>query len=216
MIVGVLLQVVGLVVAVMGALPFMTAKKIGDLKGDYDSTSGKFRTHSVGEKIILTGKITEKNDTGGLLSMGKYAYMLDDADYGFFSDEDLGKVGDTVTVEVEVKEFKQSFMGISISVQYLGNGKPAMTLPLIIVGVVILVVGVAVMAIGMKKRKGAPAMAPPQAQMAPPPTYQQPPQAGYAPPPGPPAYQPPPPPPQQPGYAPPPGPPGYYPPPPRQ
>ena len=196
--IGVVLLIVGVLVMVMGLMGggLGGAKKASDL--GYDPMTGKYSDLKVGDTVTVTGKITNKTDdaTIGALYGGKYLFALDNT-IPIISDSDLGNVGDTITVTCKVEE--KSFMGL-VTIQYLkaqGAGA-ANSMIFLLLGIILLVVGIVLMVMGMKKRKGAPAAAPPQ--MAPQPPMQQ---------------MPPPPPPQQPGYAPPPPPPGYMPPPPQ-
>lgn len=195
--IGVVLLIVGVVIMVMGLVGggLGGAKKASDI--NYDPSTAKFTDLKTGDTVVITGKITNMTDnaTVTMLYGGKYMFMLDDKVF-IVSDDKLGNVGDTVTVTCKVEE--KSFMGI-ISIQYLkAQGSAASSMIFLLLGIILLVVGIVLMVMGMKKRKGAPAAAPPQ--MAPQPPMQQ---------------MPPPPPPQQPGYAPPPPPPGYMPPPPQ-
>lgn len=157
-IVGVILLVIGLLLAVVGMLPGLTAVKASDI--EYDATSG-FADYDDGDEVIITGEITEEGQ-----EMGGYSYMLDN-NVPVLAGEDIGDVGDTVTLQCTVEGM--SVMGITV--EYMNADAIYQTMnALMIIGIILLIVGIIVMILGFKGGAAAPVQQQPPME----PQYQQP------------------------------------------
>lgn len=107
LVIGIIILVIGAIVASVGHTGALN-ESVSDLVDDYDEDENVFESYEEGDRIAVTGEITDKEEVGGLLQDG-YSYTIDDVEHestiagSFQVVEDLD-IGTTVTVYYEVQE----------------------------------------------------------------------------------------------------------------
>jgi hypothetical protein len=152
----VILSIVGFSFIIYGIYPMVNASSASDINNDFDESTQNFKNYNTGDKIIISGKITEKIEatklTNGTLARFpgtecKIKYKLDDK-LDFYANEDAGDVGDSIIVECEVK-----LDSIIESNHYLKATMFFNPLLLIIVGIALVVIGSIAIIVSYKKLK---------------------------------------------------------------
>ena len=192
-IIGVVLLALGVVLAALGPALFTTSPE--KLAADRDQNGLTYNSYSAGDTVTVYGKITYVHQTSALGNT-VYTYELNgdgdsenDGDFGFFSSTDIGGVGDSVVVKLELHE---QGLGV-ISAEYWEAAATISPVVYMLPGILIAVIGGIILLVGLVKKDDVPQQPAqnqqynqyPQAQ-APPPAAPQ----GYAPAPQPEYYQP--------------------------
>ena len=205
LIIGVILLVIGIVLGALGPSLFTTSPE--KLAADRDQNGLTYNSYSAGDTVTVYGKITYVHQTS-FLGNTVYTYELNgdgdsenDGDFGFMSSTDVGSVGDSVVVKLQLQE--QGFMGISAEYwETTAKVSPALYM---LPGILLAIIGGIMLLVGLvKKDRGVPQpvqgqqynpqyqqgqpyqqaeQAPPQYQQtAPQPEYYQPPEENQGPP----------------------------------
>ena len=155
-IISIILIVIGAVVAAYAIYPMVTAKDSEEILNDYDPYSNKYRSYDTGDKIIITGKVSEILDVsqiyGGLENElknqdVKYIYILDNS-LEIYTGENVARKGDTITVECEVYD-----RGWGILIDQILIAKTFYNIQLIlIIGAIIIAVGIFCLIAGWKMK----------------------------------------------------------------
>jgi len=79
-----------------------------------DPLNNKFPSYDPGDTVLVRGRIYDKNrNTGGINATYEYSFEENkdilDSNWNFYSDKDIGDEGDTVTVNLLVKEEKTTY-----------------------------------------------------------------------------------------------------------
>jgi len=151
-----ILIVIGAVVAVYAIFPMVNAKDTKEILNDYDPYSNKYRSYDTGDKIIITGEVSEILDVsqiyGGLENEFqnqdvKYIYILDNS-LEIYTGENVARKGDTITVECEVYD-----RGWGISTDQILIAKTFYNIQFIlIIGAIIIALGIFCLIAGWKMR----------------------------------------------------------------
>jgi hypothetical protein len=134
----------------------VTAEDTEEIINDYDSFTNKYRSYDTGDKIIITGKISEILDVNQIYGdlenefQGqdiKYIYILDNS-LEIYTSENVAQKGDTITVECEVYERDWGILTDQILI-----AKTFYNIRLIlIVGAIVIALGIICLIAGWKMR----------------------------------------------------------------
>ena len=185
LIIGVILLVIGVVLGALGPSLFTTSPQ--KLAADRDQNGLTYNSYSAGDTVTVYGKITYMHETN-ILGKKIFSYELNgdgdldnDGDLTFMSSTDVGQVGDTVVLKLELQE--QNF---GITTEYweaVGTVSPVVYM---LPGIGLAIIGAVILLVGLVKKEEPPQPVQnpqynqqyQQEQAAP---QQQPPQPGYAP-----------------------------------
>lgn len=155
-IICIVILIVGVGLIISGLIPILIAKNTKEIMDDYDSESNKFKSYTNGDKIVITGKITEKVEASKLNNVtateypgtgSRIRYELDDK-LGFYSNEDFGEKGEIIYVECEVKT-----NSLASNRHYLKETYFYYPFIFILAGIIILIFGLIITYISYKKLK---------------------------------------------------------------
>jgi heme/copper-type cytochrome/quinol oxidase subunit 2 len=121
MIAGVILLIIGLIMASIGLFTITTAKKVDELKNDIDSSTNTFKSYDKGDSLIITGKIITIIETKYIIANGedvpdkvlieqfggKYIYILE-KNLEIYANEKIGEIGDKVYLSCEVQKIDKN------------------------------------------------------------------------------------------------------------
>lgn len=166
--IGVILLIAGLVVATLPMLTWKNAQQIADSwEGTY--AEGYYKPYNEGDKVTVLGEITLTVAIGDILAdsvnytvyeidyyqdlydMGyRYAFYLDDEyDLEIYSKEDVGDVGDDISLELKLNSM--TLGGYDYWAWDAKSIERPSALPYYIIGIVIVVVGIVLMGVGIKR-----------------------------------------------------------------
>jgi flagellar basal body-associated protein FliL len=156
MILFIVIFIIGISVLIYGIYPILNAKTASDINDDFDSSTQKFNKYKTGDRIIITGEITDKIEasklSNGTLSrfpgtQCKIKYELDNK-LEFYSNEDTGELGDSIIVEceVELETIFESYHFLKTTVFY----NPIL---FIIVGIALMIFGITAVFLSYKKSR---------------------------------------------------------------
>jgi hypothetical protein len=148
--------IIFLIIGILGTLVMVTeflreVKTIDELKDDYDTTSGDFESYNEGDYVVVEGKITSEEDASLILE-NYYWYELDDSEFGFYSEDDIGNVGDTVTAKCKVITIKMMDTSVEY-LEYSDDHSEASNIFHITVFIVGIILGIIFLLVGFKRRK---------------------------------------------------------------
>ena len=139
---------------------------ISDLEQTEDETGVEYDDYEEGDVVVLTGEIRQKEEDPDMEFWDMdydYSFELEDGDgidadtVGFFSDQDVGDVGDEVTVTLEVHEERIEVFGETFDVEYMvleQEGEPFSFLGITffgLLGIMVAVIGAVIAVLGAVK-----------------------------------------------------------------
>ena len=148
LIIGVILLVIGIVLGALGPMLFTTSPQ----KLAADRSGSAYDHYSAGDAVTVYGKITYEQN---VIILGGHIYELNgdgdpnnNDDFGFMSSTDVGDVGDTVLLKLQLKNVG--------SVEYWEETEKASPVPYMLPGILLAVIGGIMLLVGLVKKDGNP------------------------------------------------------------
>jgi len=164
---GIVVLVIGILLIGLGFTGIVGAgmveeTNISDIEVEETEDSLEFKDYDEGDTVLVSGEIVDKEEDPDLDMLDleyEYAYEIEEEGdtLEFFSDEDVGDVGDEITVTLEVDEEEVEVLGQELSFEYMRlyqEGEPfsLLGIPLFaIVGIILAILGAIIALIGVTK-----------------------------------------------------------------
>ncbi len=155
-------MIIGIIILSIGLIPIITAKNVKEIKNDLDVTTENYKSYDNGDKIVITGKIITVIETKYLLLEnydksddnlekefgGKYIYIFE-KNLEVYSNKEIGKIGDNVFVECEIKNINNGGREEEIL-----KADPSFNpLLIIVIGLGFLIIGTALASFMIRKKR---------------------------------------------------------------
>jgi uncharacterized membrane protein len=110
--IGIIVLIIGILIISVGIIPKVQTKTSQEIQEDYDILTDKFESYNTGDRIFISGTVTEIIDMKYSLasfdqesdnSEVRYIYIIDES-LEIHVDEKIAQRNDRITVECEVQE----------------------------------------------------------------------------------------------------------------
>jgi uncharacterized protein YpmB len=155
--IGVIVLIIGSIVLVFGLYPMLNSQDAKTFNDDFDKISRRYKSYNTGDKIYISGKITEKQDATKTYENtyknfpgtgSRYLYIIDE-ELKVYSNDNQGDVGDEVTIECEINE-----LNLPYSQEHFLKGLGFHNLFIyLVIGIMIVVFGSAIISFSYRKLK---------------------------------------------------------------